>query len=322
MQLFPDTYPSWPTLSKLRVFAEAGKALLGRWVALRNLSEPSTTTVVLAQYELFPYLPAIIESRALPRGVLLVLDFDDAWHHHYRSHRRLLVRLLCGGKIQALMRRAEGVIVGNEYLRSFASRWNDRVWVVPTTIDPSEYPAKVSEEEGFNIGWIGSPATARHLEMVKAPLLTYLRKVGGCLLTVGAFMDGYDDDVVRSVDWSPQNVLEVLKKMHVGIMPLPDSEFERGKCAYKLLQYMAAGKPVIASPVGENVNIITKSGAGYLASNVDDWISHAAGLRESAALRRHLGAKGREFVNRLYTHEHAAIASIRALREIIDSRTV
>lgn len=282
-----------PILPVLGGFVERVKQLmrLKRW------------DLVLLQYELFPYFPASFESFLSQLGVPYVVDYDDAIFHMYDEHRNGLVRALLSGKIARVMKGAETVIAGSEYLARYARRHNDNVCVIPTVIDLDHYRVKDGQSrngEPFTIGWIGSPSTAPYLDLVKGPLSTFGKDSGARLLVIGAQGPQIEGMEVLTHPWSEETEVELLLKCDVGIMPLPDENWARGKCAFKLIQYMACGLPVIASPVGANSEVVLPE-AGVLASTPAEWLEAFSTLADDGERRTLMGRTGREVVGREYS---------------------
>lgn len=259
--------------------------------------------VVWVEKELFPWCPALLELAMVPRHTALVIDYDDAVFHRYDAHRFRLVRALLGRKIDAVMRRADVVIAGNEYLaqraRAAACR---RVEWVPTVVDLQRYPPATTERPAgpVTIGWIGSPSTASYLQMMAPAMIELGRKVNLRCIAIGARPDQVAGTPFESWEWSERAEVAMLQQMDIGIMPLPDAPWERGKCGYKLIQYMACGLPVVASPVGVNRDIVRSGETGYLAADGDAWVEALGALALDPDLRKRMGAAGRREVENQY----------------------
>lgn len=286
---------------------------------LGELRSAFRADVVWVEKELFPWLPAIFERALLPRSAALVLDFDDAVFHRYDAHRSAAVRVLLGRKIDALMRRADLVTAGNEYLAERARTAGcRRVEWLPTVIDLERYPSPFPRMAGdvVTIGWIGSPATADYLRAV-VPVLERLgqRHRLRCL-AIGARADQVAGTPFEPVAWSEDTEVEQLRKFDIGIMPLPDAPWERGKCGYKLIQYMACGLPMVASPVGANRAIVADGGNGFLADTDAQWFDALERLIVDAGLRTRIGAEGRRTVETTYNVQTQAPRLVRMLQAL------
>lgn len=265
--------------------------------------------VLWIEKELWPWAPAWLE-RAAWRDKPVLLDYDDAIFHNYDLHPSLAVRRLYGGKIDGLMHHASMVVAGNDYLAERARRAGAaRVEILPTVIDLDRYaqPERTVADASAPVvvGWIGSPATVGYLQALAEPLARVavgraieLRVIGAPLALPGV--------VVTQVPWSETGEVQALRGCDIGIMPLPDSPWERGKCGYKLVQYMACGLPVVASPVGINARIVAPGVNGFLATSPAQWEQALVQLADDPALRQRLGQAGRALVETRYSLQVAA----------------
>lgn len=255
--------------------------------------------------ELFPYMPAWIELLLALFGLKYVVDYDDAIFHNYDLSRNKWIRRFIGNKIDIVMRNAYCVIAGNEYLAERArTAGAKRVVVIPTVVDHHRYFFYKQPQETITIGWIGSPTTQKYVE----DLLPVLQELGQesdfRLLLVGATADivsrlpGIDVDVKP---WSEGTETNLIQTMDIGIMPLQDGPWERGKCGYKLIQYMASGVPVIASPVGVNPSIVYGSGCGLLAADFSQWKKSFSRLINDPPQRKLFGEAGRRAVQERFS---------------------
>lgn len=244
--------------------------------------------------EFLPWLPAWIEilfSSTLP----YIVDYDDAVFHRYEFHQSSLIRTLLGKKIDNVMRNSKLVIAGNDYLAMRADQAGaKRIEILPSVVNVEQYPVKKAQP-GLNIGWIGSPAAALFLNSIQAPLERAVESSKVQLTLVGAGKKDPLPGVEKSfLPWQEATEIAVLQTFDVGIMPLPDGPFERGKCGYKLIQYMASGLPVIASPIGVNKKIVEQGKNGYLASTEAEWIDALNYLKTHVEAREKLGLAGRK----------------------------
>jgi glycosyltransferase involved in cell wall biosynthesis len=271
---------------------------------LRALVGAGRFDVVWVEKEALPWLPAWLELLPGLRRVPYVLDYDDAVFHSYDQHRSRVVRRLLGGKIAALIRRAALVMVGNDYLREYAERSGaKRIEWVPSVVDLARYPMRPRPENNkYTVGWWGSPPNSRHLKIIASALSEVCRGGGGTLRVLGGWKQELPRDLpVEYVPFSAADEVEPSESFDVGIMPLPDGPWERGKCGLKLIHYMACGLPTVASPVGVNSQIVEHGVTGFLASTHREWVEALCALRDSPALRRTMGQAGRMKVERLYS---------------------
>ncbi len=254
------------------------------------------------EHELFPWFPAVWEVFLNKIGVPYIVDYDDAVFHRYDRHPVVPLRKLYAGKIDAVMGNASLVIAGNRYLASRAAKSGaKRVEILPTVVDISRYTAGgASNRESVTIGWIGSPTTAKYIR-VAAPALSEVCNGGNAgfvmIGSAGAPVDGIDTTVL---EWSEETEVRDLKKCDIGIMPLPDDPWARGKCGYKLIQYMACGLPVVASRVGVNSEIVDHGKTGFLVTTTQEWAEALRTLRDSPKLRLQMGRAGLECVRKKY----------------------
>ncbi len=247
--------------------------------------------------------PPIFERWLRYTGVPIVFDFDDAIFVSYKSPSNgYLSYLKFAAKAKAVCRLSSHVMVGNPYLAGFASRFNDRVTVVPTTIDTDKYLVQEKDTADVPvIGWTGSYSTVQHLDTIRGALKKLAAREKFRLRVIGTptyELEGIDVDAML---WRSETELEDLRQVDIGVMPLPDDDWSKGKCGLKALQFMALGIPTICSPVGVNTDIIQDGENGFIAGTEDEWVEKMSQLLRSAALQRTLGRAGRETVERKYS---------------------
>ena len=245
--------------------------------------------------ESFPFLPGSLELLARWPGKPIVYDYDDAIFHIYDAAKTPLVRRLLGTKLQPLLSRVSACTCGNDYLASYARRFCPRTLVVPTVVDTDRYAVRPRNGRNpLTIGWIGSPSTWSQVRFL-LPLLSKLCADGAMRFRVVGAGHAAHRDVfagMELVDWSEDREIADIQAMDIGIMPLLDGPFIRGKSGYKLIQYMACGLPTIASPIGVNREIVEEGVTGFLAADLGEWEAALHRL-EDRALRLRLGAAGR-----------------------------
>jgi glycosyltransferase involved in cell wall biosynthesis len=272
--------------------------------------------VVWAEKEVLPFLPGLAEVLLLG-STPLVVDFDDAWYLRYNDHPRPLVRRLLSGKLEKVVRSARLTVVGNSVLEDWAHHAGAReVLRLPTVVNMARYPPRASRIDGTPvIGWIGSPTTSVHLEPLR-PVFERLLVAGRARLTLVGGGDGALKGLrgVDRRDWSEDREAEDVASFDVGVMPLLDTPWARGKCAYKLIQCMAGACPVVASPVGMNRDVVRDGENGFLADSADRWREALDTLCGDRELRTRMGRAGRELVLAEYSVDAIAPKLAEALR--------
>jgi glycosyltransferase involved in cell wall biosynthesis len=259
---------------------------------------------IVVEKEIFPYLPYWVE-RCLLLCKRVIYDYDDAVHLNYDLSNNMLVKFFLKGKINKLMKTSFGVIVGNRNLYDYASNAGaTNVVYIPTVVDDCKfnYISKTKNNNDYkanttiNIIWIGSPTTAKYLNDI-IPILSNLAHSYEFVLTiVGATNKHFKSPprhlIINYIEWSQQSEMDNLLMADIGIMPLIDDAWERGKCGYKLIQYMSCSIPAIASPVGINSEILQSGTVGFLCSSEIDWRNAFITLFESEKLRKDMGFAG------------------------------
>lgn len=260
--------------------------------------------LVWVEKELFPWMPWFIEKYFFKiLGTPYVVDYDDAIFHQYDQHRLVIVRSLLGTKCDSVMRAAAVVVGGNEYLADRARKAGaQKVIKIPTVVSGQVFQAKNTENEKPIIGWIGSMSTAVYLEKLKPALIELRKKYAFTFRVVGANVH-WPEFEVDAVAWSEQAEVSLVQTFDIGVMPLVDSPWERGKCGFKLVQYMGCGKAVVADPVGVNAEIVQHGVNGYLTSKDLSWTEALEKLLLDHNLRTEMGSRGRERFQAFYSLE-------------------
>ncbi|MDB4678625.1 glycosyltransferase family 4 protein [bacterium] len=227
-----------------------------------------------------------------------VFDVDDAiWLQNPRM-------------AASLARLSQTCICGNRYLADWFGQFAPRVVVLPTGIDTSVYEPATTPPDKDVIGWIGSRSTLPELEKLESVFDEFFRRHSGARLRVVCNerprFSGLVASHVDFVEWRPGCEPEEIRKFAVGIMPLDDTEWNRGKCSFKLIQYMGCGVPIVASPVGMNVELFATSSPGILAETGSDWIQALSRLFSDSQFRRAAAGEGRSLVMSNYSVEALA----------------
>jgi len=276
--------------------------------------------LIVIEKEIFPYFPAIFEKLLNIFSIKYIVDYDDALFHQYDRHDKKIVRILLGSKISSVMKNATLVIVGNKYLAEYAeSIGTKNIEIIPTVVDINKYSEKkIIDSQKIIIGWIGSPSTTKYISKLENVFLKLKEKYNIQITLIGAFSSPFTEISVHIIPWSENTEVEEIKKFDIGIMPLVDSYWERGKCGFKLIQYMACSLPVIGSPVGVNSEIINHEKNGYLASSDSEWFEYLEKLIIDISLRREFGINGRDKVKRKYSKQRIEKQILSLYLDVVD----
>jgi glycosyltransferase involved in cell wall biosynthesis len=295
----------------------AGDILRSYWRRHEVLRTVDQYDLLWIEYEALPWVPYPLERYLRGSGTGYVVDYDDAVFHRYDLHRLPPVRWALGSKIDRVMRDATVVIAGNSYISMRAEKAGARrIEIVPTVIDLARYPREpLPAREGFTIGWIGSPSTSHYLATIREALKAVCAGGGARVVVIGDPGYALEGVPLEVVPWDDATETREMRRFDVGIMPLSDSPWERGKCGHKLIHYMGCCRAVVASPVGVNRTIVENGVNGFLASDVPEWIEVLSRLRDDFALRRRMGMAGRAKVETTYSLQVTAPKLVSILEE-------
>jgi len=229
----------------------------------------------------------------------LIYNFDDAVMYsdkrpgvHSRTH---------ASRFRRTVQQADLVIVGSRYLGDLARPFNANVRVLPLGLDLRDYgvDSLPAPDGKLRLVWIGSESTVAYLETLWPALDRIMARFGHVVLRViGDAFPAWPDLPMEQVPWSPQSRRTMLATSDIGLAPLPDNPFTRGKCSFKVLEYSASGLPVVASPVGTNAEYVRDGVTGFLATTMDDWVDKITQLTENPERRRSMGRAGAELARR------------------------
>ncbi len=252
------------------------------------------------------------------RARRIVYDFDDAIMYrdsnapspHSRTRQRRFARIA---------KFSDRIIAGNNFLANEARGYNEKVSVIPTAIDMQNYMVKDYRDTArVTIGWLGSASTLPYLERLKP----VFEELGGrydnveLKIICDTFFDCNNMPVGKK-SWSAADEINDLRSLDIGLMPLRDDLWSRGKCGLKILQYYGAGVPVVCAPVGVNNDVVRDGVNGYWARTDKEWVEKLSLLIEDAGLRQRMGTRGRELVNRSFSLEHCAPMIYEVLKDVI-----
>lgn len=277
--------------------------------------------IIWLHCEAFPWMPSFFERAVRWCGKPVIFDYDDAIFHNYDAHRNPFVRRLLGNRLRATIGGAQVVFAGNQYLADYAGSFCNRVEIVPTVLDVSLYTPSVAAREGragLSVGWLGTPTTwAEYMHDLLPVICPVIEGQGATLEAMGAGRHAQSSASMRISEWSEEQEIPFLQNLSIGIMPLHDTPFARGKCGFKLIQYMACGLPVIASPVGVNSDIVEHGVNGFLASTEREWAAALETLLGDPELRARMGAAGRKKVVEHYSSEVWAPRVTRIVQSLV-----
>ncbi len=298
----------------LKVFSVLLSYLRRVFQLLWLLLSPKRFDLVLIEYELLPFFPALFERLLKKRQIKYLVDYDDAIFHKYDLHANRFVRWLLKEKIGKVISGTETVIVCNDYLEQYAKQYNPHTLRLPTVVLLDNYkkamqrhPNKTGDSTPFVVGWIGSKSTSGYIADILPVFEKFAAKYDAKFSLVG-FDDAVLPDGMRErctidiIPWLEESEIEEILKFDVGIMPLHSDPWSQGKCGFKLVQYMSCGKPVIASPVGINCSLVTEGENGFLAESADEWFSALEQLYLDRALREKMAVNNRQKVESEYNH--------------------
>ena len=295
---------------------------------LRIIVFPNQYKGVIIEYELFPFFSSFFERILTYRNIPFIVDYDDAIFHKYDQHKSWIIRLLLKNKIPNVMKHAETVIVGNDYLEGFAKKFNKNTLQLPTVVLLDKYISarknytNSKNEALFTIGWIGSKTTSPYLLTLLPVIESFISKIN-----VRCHFIGFDENLLTDeikqkckitiVPWSEATEIQEILKFDVGIMPLKDDAWSKGKCGFKLIQYMSCKKPVIASPVGINTTIVEEGVNGFLASTDDEWYSAFEQLYSNKSLRKVMAENNWQKILKDYNHQINCDKYVNLIKNIV-----
>lgn len=295
-----------------------GKYLLKLFIALKGIFKRTFDWIRCKNYDLIiiyreaNFLGNIFfEKRYASSKVPVIFDFDDAiWLNDVSDGNSNLRWLKRPEKTAEIIAISDLTIVGNQYLASYAKQFNKNVLVVPTSVSTNYHQGNnISNNNTVCIGWTGSSTTFKHFQEA-LPVLKKLKQKYNDKLTFKLIID-IETEIpeldLHSTIWSAKTEISELDKIDIGIMPLPDDDWSKGKCGFKGIQYMALGKPTVMSPVGVNTEIISDTKNGFLANTDTEWFNKLSMLIESDELRKKLGEAGKKTILEKYSVESQQI---------------
>lgn len=249
--------------------------------------------------ELAPIGTPIYERFLKLFGKKIIYDFDDSiWLSNVSDVNRKFDFLKGYGKVKRIIKWADKITVGNQYLADYALKYNDNVHILPTTVDMENVHNQIKNQEicpVVKIGWTGSHTTAvKYLPGIVPIIKELSKKYEIQFVVISNHCPPLDIEHIEFIEWSAESELEDLLKMDIGIMPLLNEEWEKGKCSFKAIQYMSLGIPTVLSPHGNNKVLVEDGINGLFANSEDEWITKLDLLINDIELRKSIGIQGRE----------------------------
>ena len=305
-----------------RLYTKGGRSPAATGQAMRKRMDAVLSTpadLIWLQREAVPWLPFGLEEGML-RGRKLVIDYDDAHHLYYKESGPAFLRPFLKTKIERLMARADAVTVGNPTLARVAELAGARrIEQICSAVDCSRFDPSSCSSLVFTVGWIGTPLTAaQSLPMIEAPLRRFLAQTESRCVLMGAGPDVLADLPAERREWSEQTEAAFMADIHVGLCPLPDTAWSRGKSGYKILQYFAAGRPALASPVGIAEDLVAEENTGFACDTEADWLSRLTHLSEDQARAQQLGKTARQKAEALYDTSVAAAKIVQLFKDVLN----
>lgn len=272
--------------------------------------------------------PAFFEKYMRLRGYPIIFDFDDAiFMTDVSKANKRFAWAKFSGKTADICRLSTSITVGNSYLAEYAEQFNKNVYVVPTSIDTNRYRPAIKkargDEERVIVGWTGSSTSQYHLEEFEPVLAELVKRRGGDAVEIRVISNRepaftQTPHVWRA--WSAATEVEETSEFDIGIMPLPDNEWTRGKCAAKALICMSLGIPAICSDVGANRDVVRHGENGFLAKTPEQWLNCFDKLIDDRVLRNKLGAAARTTVVENYSMEKCGKMLAEVIRKTVEDK--
>ena len=255
--------------------------------------------------EAFMIGTTLFERGLAKSGKPIIFDFDDSiWISDISEGNKNLSWMKRSSKTDEIIALSKLVIVGNQYLADHAKLFNNNVEIIPTTIDTNYHkPTEKQAKETVCIGWTGSETTIRHFKLIIPVLKRIKEKYGDkvSFIQISNVTSECPEIGLETVVWNAQDEIAQLQRIDIGIMPLPDDAWAKGKCGFKGLQYMALEIPTIMAPVGVNTEIIDDGKHGFFATTDDEWFAVLCKLIDDADLRKNIGEEGRKTIVARYS---------------------
>lgn len=304
-------------------FKKVGIVIKSFWKRLQEINSAKNYDIIFVQRECFMLGTSFFEKQ-FSKSSKMIFDFDDSiWLPNVSDANKAFAWLKNPSKTADIIACADVIIAGNTYLKNYALQYNKNVVIIPTTIDTHEYQKlTIPKPDKITIGWSGSVTTIQHFEHTLAALTEVKQKYGEniCIKVIGDGKYKHKELGITGLAWNKETEIAELSSFDIGIMPLPDDEWSKGKCGLKGLQYMALEIATIMSPVGVNTEIIDDGKNGFLASTHEEWVQKLSCLIESPELRAKIGQAGRKTVVEHYSVDANKEKYLQIFRQVLDTK--
>ena len=261
--------------------------------------------VIFIHREVIPLGPPVYEwliAKILNKKI--IYDFDDAIWLKNTSQTNWIVRgLKWHQKVGSICKWANKVSVGNEYLARYAKKYNPNVIIIPTVVDTEKYHNKIQNHSLYkaNIGWTGSHSTIKYLDLIVPAIKRLEKKYSFTFYVISNVKPDVTLSSLKWIKWNKKTEIADLLCFHIGLMPLSDTPWTRGKCGFKAIQYMSLGIPALVSPIAVNTEIITHGLNGYYCNSTEEWITNIEKLMNEFLTRKRMGSYGRNHIEKHYS---------------------
>lgn len=295
----------WENLYKGNIAVRLISILQGFLRRILHVAQVAQYDIVLIHREVTPMGPPVFEfiiTKLLRKPILY--DFDDAiWLPDPNETNWLSKTLKWKSKVKYICKWSWKISAGNEYLANYAQQYNSRVEIIPTVVDTSYHLPTTSKKSSLTIGWTGSHTTLQYLNPLVPIINRITKKYSVRFMVIANKNPELPIQNFQFTQWSKDREIDDLQQFDIGIMPLTDDIWSKGKCGFKAIQYGALGIPALVSPVGVNVNVVQHEVSGFLCEDLKDWESSLEKLITSEKLCQEMGAAGRAHVIKHYSIE-------------------
>lgn len=301
------TQKSWDTFYKKGYFLKKFVSLFVGWIKRYGLLfKARKFDTVFIHREMKPFGFPFFEWLFLGLyGKKSIYDFDDAiWLPNFSHSNRRFAFLKRYGNVKFICKRVNKVSVGNPFLKEYAQKFNANVYVIPTTIDMLGYHNRVhtfERHDKIKLGWTGSHSTVSYLEQLEPVFIELSKRIDFELIVISDKKPNLKIQELRYFEWNKSTEISDLDRMDIGLMPIGNSDWDKGKCGFKALQYMSLGIPALVSPYGVNKHIVEDGATGFHCKSETDWINNILYLAENLTQLEEMGKRARLFIENNYS---------------------